>query len=169
MTSVCADRAAANASALPAFTITLQTTIVDISIRYDKPQTVLRGGEFAAWLNSSRNCCANVVYLSLTGQKEVHPGEFADIARRMPKLRVIDVSGTQVPPSAVLVFLAELPTLEKIHVAYNTWDHTLPGDEIACVAMMMVHGPERLVINESMPDLDEIELPDLGLEVAVKK
>ena len=67
------------------------------------------------------------------------------------------------PPSAVLMLLRKIPAMEKIHVAYNTWDQRLAADEIVCVAGMMLYRAERLVINESMPDLKEIELPDLSL------
>jgi len=163
MISSSAAGPAAERSILDEFKVTEQTEIADLSIRHNKHQTVLGGGEFASWLHSPRNCFEKIAYLSLTGQEGVRPDEFADIAGQMPNLKVIDLVGTQVPPSAVLMLLREIPALEKIHVAYNTWDQTLAADEIACVAVMMLYRAERLVINESMPDLNEIELPDLSL------
>jgi len=163
MTSICAaGPAAANESVLDMFTVTSRTTMVDLSIYHCNPRTLLSGGDLELWLKSSRNCFKNVEFLSLTGQQYIRADEFAGIAEQMPKLKVIDFSGTGVLPSVVLGLLAAgPPTLEKIHVAYNTWDDTLPRDEIVYVIMMMAYGPERLVINE-MPDLDEIEPPDLG-------
>ena len=177
MISSSAAGPAAERSILDEFTVTEQTEIADLSIRHNKHQTVLGGGEFALWLQSPRNCFEKIEYLSLTGQEGVRPEEFADIAGQMPNLKVIDLVGTRVPPSAVLMLLRKglppppegggpppkIPALEKIHVAYNTWDQTLAADEIACVAVMMLYRAERLVINESMPDLKEIELPDLSL------
>ena len=163
MISSSAAGPAAKRSILDDFTVTEQTGIVDLSIRHNKHQTVLGGGEFAMWLHSPRNCVETIEYLSLTGQEGIRPDEFADIAGKMPNLKVIDLIGTKVPPSAVLMLLRKIPALEKIHVAYNTWDQRLAADEIVCVAGMMLYRAERLVINESMPDLKEIELPDLSL------